>query len=400
MERLRFWTCRCRFICLSFNEKKQAVLQPLKRSIYKELYMYKKMSAALIVAAVLCGSASFAEDSMNSALSEADEATTQNASVSFTNEIGSDVVAVGKSKTMFAGMYDETIVDVTSEKVDAGIDAKLVLGCDDDGKPVSFSWNKEDFDWYVTFRPVEMIALGFSRTVWADGSYLAVEDDNISAGDMAGDGFSLAFTGVNHLTLIASAPFGFDSDGGQNWFNKTTVDEGGAEVTERFNIGFGAEYTILNKATISVVAHNLANEDARGFGVYGSFTGVEGLGLYAGYATRDDDGICDVGGTNVYNASVSFEKGPFSCAADHVTTADHFYAGASAGYGINDTLAVSLTGTMNASYQSVPDGSVTFEPAVTYTAGNVGEICAKVDVVFVAGEFDSVCFPLYWKYSF
>src|SRR5574344_2861892 len=154
--------------------------------------MYKKMSAALIVAAVLCGSASFAEDSMNSVLSEADEATTQNASVSFTNEIGSDVVAVGKSKTMFAGMYDETIVDVTSEKVDAGIDANLVLGCDDDGKPVSFSWNKEDFDWYVTFRPVEMIALGFSRRVWADGSYLAVEDDNIGAGDMAGDGFSLA----------------------------------------------------------------------------------------------------------------------------------------------------------------------------------------------------------------
>ena len=91
---------------------------------------------SLVCAAFIAGSTVFAEESTQP----------KNSVITFSNELGSDVVNVTKDKTTFAGFYDEVITDITSEKVDAGIDAALTLSADDDGIPDSFSWSGEDFD--------------------------------------------------------------------------------------------------------------------------------------------------------------------------------------------------------------------------------------------------------------
>ncbi|HAH61706.1 MAG TPA: hypothetical protein DCL73_06370 [Treponema sp.] len=352
--------------------------------------MKKIIAAALACAALVGGSAASAEESTE----------TNNSVITFSNELGSDVVNITKDKTTFAGFYDEVTADITSEKVDAGIDATLRLGVDEDGKPDSFSWSGDDFDWYLTFRPIQTVSLGFSTDFPAAGSYLAVEDDNIAGGKLGSDGFTAAFTGVPGLMLAATVPFSSDTDGGYNWFKHTETDDDGDETTTYLNFGFGAEYSFADKGTLAAVVHNPVNTDSFGYGVYGSLTPVEGLAVYGGYAYRDEDGICDVAGDNLFNASVSYTKDAFGCAADYVSTDTDFYTGVNVSYNVTETINVALGGTVNAEYDDASSGTYVLKPAVTYTPGEIGEFYAEADFSFVDEDFDSVCFPVYWKYSF
>jgi hypothetical protein len=351
----------------------------------------KKIIAAAFVCAVLAG---------GSAVSAEEATETKNSVITFSNEFGSDVVNVTKNKTAFAGFYDKVTTDITSERVDAGVDATLVHGVDEDGKPDSFSWSGEDFDWYVTLRPVGMISLGFSTDFPAAGSYLVVEDDNIAGGKLGSDGFTVAFTGVPGLMLAATIPFTSDADGGYNRFKYTDTDDDGTDVTTYLNFGFGAEYCFGDKGALAAVVHNPVNSDSFGFGVYGSLTPVDGFELYGGYAFRDEDGICDVAGDNLFNASVLYTKDAFGCAADYVTTDADFYGAVDVSYTVTEPIAVSLGGTVNASYDDVSAGTYVLKPAVTYTPGTLGEFKVEADISFTDEDFDSVCFPVYWKYSF
>jgi hypothetical protein len=165
--------------------------------------------------------------------------------------------------------------------------------------------------------------------------------------------------------------------------------------------GFGAEYALDNIGSVGVVVHNVANIDERGVGVYASFSGIPGVNLYTGYAYNDQDGICDVGGDNLINASVSVEKDSFNCAADYVTNGDDdFYAALTAEYNAAEAISVSVTGTAHTTYNRIGDGSYCLKPAVTYTHNTLGAFCFETDVTFTGEGFDSLCFPVYWKYSF
>jgi hypothetical protein len=352
--------------------------------------MKKIIKAALICAALAGGSAVSAEGSTE----------TKNSTITFSNKLGSDIVNVTEDRTTFAGFYDKVQADITSDKVDAGVKANCVLSPDADGKPDSFSWSGDYFDWYLTFRPIEVISLGFSTDFPAAGSYLAVEDDNIAGGKLGSDGFTAAFTGVPGLMLAATVPFTSDSDGGYNRFKHTKTDEDGNDTTTYLNFGVGAEYRFGGKGTLAAVVHDPVNSDSFGFGVYGSLTPVDGLALYGGYSSRDEDGICGVSGDDLFNASVSYKKDAFACAGDYVTTDTDFYAGADVSYAVIEAVAVSLGGTVNTSYDDVAAGTYVLKPAVTYTPGALGEFKAEADISFTDEDFDSVCFPVYWKYSF
>jgi hypothetical protein len=351
--------------------------------------MKKIVTAALACAVLAGGSAAFAEESTK----------TINHALTFINKFGSDVVNITKDGTAFAGLYNEVTAVITSEKIDAGIDATLRLAADGTGAPESLNWSSEDFDWYATFRPVRTISLGFSTDFFAPGSYLAVEDDNISGGKLGSDGFTAAFTGVSGLMLAATIPFASDADGGYNWFRHTGTDESGTETTSYLNFGFGAQYDFGRKGSVAVVVRDPANSGSFGYGVYASLTPVDGFGLYAGYASRDEDGICGVAGDNLYNASVSFTKCLLGCAADYVTTYSGFYAGVNFTCGITDAVSLALGGTVNALYSDAAAGTYVLKPAVTCTPGAVGEFNAEADFSFSNQALDSVTFPVYWKYS-
>lgn len=327
-------------------------------------------------------------------------------SVSFENELGSDVVNVTKdgdtTKSTFAGFYNETVIDFESEKVTAGIDAKFQMNVDSDGNPESFAWVKEDFDWYATFSPISVLTLGLSDDIFMDGSYLIIEDDNVAGGKLGSDGVSVSVTAIPNLTIAATVPFGFDSDSEVNYFSNSDT---------YFNFGFGAEYD-FEKGKIGAVMHNPCNTEVSGFGIYGSFTGVENLSVNAGFAYRDADTLLFVtdnedyvaekeGDNYTVNASASYGIASFIFAADYVTTFNqNFYGAAQVGYNIIEPLTVSVTGTTFTTYDEFSKGTFCLKPAVVYVNEKLGEFSVEADITFVDGEFSSLTFPVYWKYSF
>ncbi len=314
--------------------------------------------------------------------------------ISFSNEFGSDnFITINKENASFNGFYDEVVVDATSKYIDAGIDTTLNLSVNENGNLEGFSWDDDSFDWYVTVKPFEVFSVGFSSDFYFSGSYLAVEDDNIAGGNLGGNGITLVYTGMHNLTLATS--FGSDTDD-VNWFYHKENDS-----TVYFDDSFGCEYTFDNSGSLGAVVHNVANSADRGFGVYASFSGIEGLELDGGYAYNDQEGICDINGDQLLNFSFIFEKNKFNCAADYVTNNEkQFYSGLTAGYNITEAINTSVTGTLNSEYDSVSDGTLCLTPAVTYTNNSFGSFIISTAVTLSDGQFDSICFPVYWDYSF
>ncbi|MGN0728843.1 hypothetical protein [Treponema sp.] len=352
---------------------------------------------AVLSAAVICGTA-FAQEG------EADNGF----SVTFSNELGSDVVNITEDDTTFAGMYNELTAEMYSERVDVGVRAKFYLTTDEDGKPEAISLRDEDdeidFDWFAAFRPVDMITLGLSTDFFTAGSYLVIEDDNLSKGALGSDGFTVAFTGIEGLTLAATVPFGFDET---NWIDEDITDDDGKTETRHFNIGFGAEYMFRDVISLGATFKDVCNSDDFTFGVYAGIFPVEGLSIFAGYTTEDDDGLCDVSGDNLVNVSVLYEADSFSLAADYLTSDKMFYAAAKAAVSVKEIVEVSATGTLNAFYDKddaeeaeAPEQLWCIKPAITFFPNERNEICIEADFAFTNDDFDSICFPVYWKYYF
>lgn len=314
-------------------------------------------------------------------------------SLTFSNEIGSDIVNVSKDSSTFAGAYNEVKAEFSSEKVDAGIDAKIVLATDEDGLPQSLLFSSEDFDWYTVFRPINGFSVGFSADTFATGSYLFVEDDNIASGNLGSDGVTFSFDGIENLTLAVTVPF---SETEANFFSKTD-----SETDEKtlFNFGLGAEYNLFDKATIAATLKNPLNSDSLGFGFYASVTPLDGLQIFAGYSSNEEEGLCDVAGKNLFNASIVYENDLFAVGFDYITTDSDFYSGILFGMNATDNIAAELGVTLNSSYKDNSNIKYVFKPAVSYTVENLGEFKAEVDIGFNDSGFESVCFPVYWSYS-
>lgn len=189
--------------------------------------------------------------------------------VEFTNELSSDVTAIRKGKVYnggedettkdFAGLEENVVATFTSEKVDAELDVTFIL---DDWNDRNFGFAWDDVSWFVEYRPVEMVALGFHEDVWLEGSYLPIYDDNVALGNLGSEGFTVAVTPIEGLKLAVTVPFGGEDN--VNYF--TSKDENNDTVN--LNIGFGAEYAFEEMFTIGAAVSNVSDSDNRGFGVY------------------------------------------------------------------------------------------------------------------------------------
>ena len=302
--------------------------------------------------------------------------------VEFSSTTTVNPVTVTSDGASFEEVSEELTVDLTSEKVDAGLDVTFATAKDDEEKLSGIEWFDPDF--YVAFRPVDMITLGFSYDINPEGSYLYVADTNTSTGNLGSEGITFAFTGVEGLTVALNSDF-------------PTVF---ATEDEKFNLGFGTIYSIGETGLeIAVSGKNLIN-DSRSIGAYVSYEGIEGLYVGAGYAYQEE--IEDVGieGDNVINLSASYENDALNAGVDFVTTTDDdVYYAATFGYNVTDFMNLAFTASVNTVYSDfLQGGEYTLTPAATFTFGN-HEIGCEADVVINDG-FDNVSFPVYYKYSF
>lgn len=354
-------------------------------------------------------------------------------SVEFTNELSSDVATIRKGKVYnggedettkdFAGLEENVVATFTSEKVDAELDVTFIL---DDWNDKNFGFAWDDVSWFVEYRPVEKIALGFHEDVWLEGSYLPIYDDNVALGNLGSEGFTVAATPIEGLKIAVTVPFG-EGDDGVNYFTRKDEDD----ETVKLNIGFGAEYAFEEMFTVGAAVSNVADSDNRGFGVYAmlkplaeqdfvirvgySYSKAEGeiteddevVGKY--YENKIDDlSISEdfgVFGKSLFNVSVEYSLDALSFSAETLFNTDDknsdydMYFAACVGYELSESLSADVTGKFlfdNSSNGAEPVIGV--NPNVAYTFGS-HTFSAGLNYETCDGD-SFISIPLSWSYSF
>ena len=334
---------------------------------------------------------------------------------------------------------------------------------------ISLSWT--DFDWYVEFLPFDMVGINLHHDMYTPGSYLPVADQNITGGNLSSEGLTIALYPVEKLRITATAPFDFDVLSGDNWINAEEEDTKpgnpyggtvnnlawakGGEDGFKFNMGYGAEYTIGNFLTIGGTWKDILDSYCRQAGAYFSLIGIPHFTINLGYTWSQhsfaqgtvfdywelDDAYGEYGkitGHHVVNLGVAAQFGRFNVAADAIynimkdQSVYDLYAGLGVGFDfIPGTLKFGLKGfgafdfgtegaedillpgavaaTKGIGYGRLAwdedadsaDILIGVSPWLIYTTGR-HEFGASVVYEFQLNDVDSYHFkfPVYWKYTF
>lgn len=313
------------------------------------------------------------------------------AKVSFYNKVSSDIVGItipkdGETTAEFAGIKDTVKAEFTSDKVDAAVKMsfkfKTQENSDDSVYAGLFGLSVDDY--YLEFRPVDMFTVGWHDTISTDGSYLPIEDDNLSNGNLGSD-----FVGVIRPIKGLRIAAGLDFD---SLFGKKDDDSNKGP-----KLNFGADYT-AEAFSVGATLRNPINN--LGFGVYGSLSAVENLWADAGFSYNDS--FKDVSG-NILSLGATYDVGICSLAFDFATnfgnedSVEDLYVGLSAGFGVTDALTLTATTQAQFDFNTSDSQDVLVEGSAEYVVGN-NTFSAAVDVEFTAAA-TAVSFPVYWKYK-
>jgi len=300
----------------------------------------------------------------------------QEANIAFENKISSDVVSISEGEVEFAGIKEQITAEIETEKVDAGVSFITYLGNDDNN---NFGFTGYEFDKaYVEFRPIDFLSLDFNKKIFTAGSYLPIADDNLGNGNIASD-FSVVLRPVENLSVAAGIklPSVFaDSN------DKIDLDAGLDYTNDFFSVG----------ATVRSPINNL------GFGVFGSFTGVENLAVNLGFAYNDD--FCDIAGT-LLSLGTTYEISIFAIAFDCVTNfgndGNDLYTALCIETSVTDSVIIETQATFTMDFADTKATETIAELGAAYVIGN-----HKLRAGIAAEFTDSVGFaiPVYYKYSF
>ena len=210
-------------------------------------------SKKLVITAALCA--------FTAALSFAQE-------VTFENKLSSGLVSIDitddNTESSFAGIKNEAKAEYSSEKLDMGV--KLITEVIQDSDD-SLAIGSDAFvdDYFIEFRPVSLVGIGFHKGYNVAGSFLPCLDKEIDASNFGSD-----------LGLFIYPLEGFVISGGVDFISYLGKDD------TKPLVNFGAEYTVGEMLAFGAAFRNVASDD-RTIGAYASFTGVEGLTLNAGF---------------------------------------------------------------------------------------------------------------------
>ena len=349
------------------------------------------------------------------------------AELSFKNEVSSDIVNIvsekdseGKvsTKTEFAGIKNKTVVDFSSEKVDAGIDIRFFLNNKDSVRPSNgenytytfiggnaYSVNMENGeitpsfyikDYYIEYRPVEILTIGFHDTINTEASYLPIWDDNASTGNFGSD-FTVCLRPVNGLRIAT----GFDF---MSYFGMD-ADETDVNGQNGFIWNSGIDYTIEDLFSIGFTARNVLSKD-RAFGFYSSLSAVEGLNLGLGFGINES-GIGEYelsGNILMLGASYENEDAAMNFALDFATNFGNdqsekdLYLAASWGWDFADDWALNTEVITGWNLNEADSGEYILHPFATWSH-EIHSIEAGLQVQFNENS-STVCFPVKYTIEF
>lgn len=326
----------------------------------------------------------------------------------------------------FSGVYNKVYAQVRTARVDAMIKAIAFIGSNkehgafDDNNGIH--WDGMIDDWYVEFRPFASITLGFHDSIYMQGSYLPIYDDNLYSGNIGSEGVTVVYRPPvldGALRLSATVPFTADNT---NWY---WADEDDVN-DDTFNFGLGAIFT-HEYFEAGVTIQDILDSDERTIGTYAYlpdlFGLVKNLNVGAGFAYSekavsnfDDSATFDdytvyggVASDKLLSTFLTYDTGKFDVAAELVwnlgsDTTDkngEFYTAVQVGFGLMDRLTATVVGKLvtDVVHNGKEDNvyAAEFKLDYQFTKHNEFEIGVATD--FWDGNFN-VRFPVYWKYTF
>lgn len=352
--------------------------------------------------------------------------------VSFSNELKSDVISSVSTKspnedkiiteTAFAGFANETIAEVHTDKVSAGleihsfINSRKYRNSDNDEKSYLEFSGYTVKDYWIEFSPVKILTLGFHDTINALGSYLPVWDDNLASGNLGSD-FVFVLKPVDGLKIAG----GIDFISTIGVINPASVQKPDEEIrATNLKTNLGVEYVADNELwSIGFTARNIF-DDGRSFGLYGSFSGLDNWTFMGGFAINDEgvEGPLNVKvGGNILSAAIIYEHKKFDLSAELVTNFGNknanvfdFYTAADFTYYFSKNFQASITGKYVGDIV-VPDNSSEdttnffgVHPYVTYKyRRHTFEAGANIDFGTKPNAKNTVAvltLPVSWKYEY
>lgn len=352
--------------------------------------------------------------------------------VSFSNELKSDVISSVSTKSpnedkiitesVFAGFANETIAEVHTDKVSAGleihsfINSRKYRNSDNDEKSYLEFSGYTVKDYWIEFSPVKILTLGFHDTINALGSYLPVWDDNLASGNLGSD-FVFVLKPVDGLKIAG----GIDFISTIGVINPASVQKPDEEIrATNLKTNLGVEYVADNELwSIGFTARNIF-DDGRSFGLYGSFSGLDNWTFMGGFAINDEgvEGPLNVKvGGNILSAAIIYEHKKFDLSAELVTNFGNknanvfdFYTAADFTYYFSKNFQASITGKYVGDIV-VPDNSSEdttnffgVHPYVTYKyRRHTFEAGANIDFGTKPNAENTVAvltLPVSWKYEY
>ena len=331
-------------------------------------------SKKMVITALLCA--------FTAAISFAQE-------VTFENKLSSEIVNINITEddtdSAFAGFENETSAEYSSDNLDFGLTLKFNLAKEDDD---SFSIGSENFidDYFIEFRPIDLLGIGFHRGYSVAGSYLPCLDAEIGAANIGSD-FGLFVRPIEGLVIAGGIDF-------ISYFGRD-------EEKPLFNAG--AEYTFEEMIAFGAAVRNIASDD-RSIGAYASFTGLENFTINAGFTYKGEIEDFNISG-NLVNAARIYTNDPLSIFADVVFAvggdedeANELYTAANVTYQITEPLSVNLYGYFTTDFDNDDSWCVGVNPSVDYQLTEHNTIGGGV-FVNVMKSLKSISFPVYWKYA-
>lgn len=335
---------------------------------------------------------------------------------------------VSKTKSDFMGIINRMYFEVFTDRVDAMVKADVRLD-DNDAEPFETDHlylEGRIKDWYLEFRPIEPVTLSLHTGIFADGSYLPVYDDCITASNIGSDGFTLTARPVEGLRLAFSLPFGMNSDS-YGWQNYINGDKDKGEANP-FDFRLGAIYgQELFQVGLSI--QDVADNDERKIGAYINlptlFGASDKLTVGAGFAhsekysgvVSEEDSIWlgnDITGDVYYKnllsayATIDFDSLSFAAESTYNLSDDNeeasydLYAAANVSFGISDKLSAGVTGKILADLASKGEKNKEMLFGAIGLGYDVND-SNSVGIEFNIAKQDknwAVAIPVYWKYHF
>lgn len=331
-------------------------------------------SKKLVITAALCA--------FTAAVSFAQE-------VTFENKLSSGLVNInisdGNTETSFAGIKNEAAAEYSSDKLDMGV--KLITEITQDDKSLAIGSDAFVDDYFIEFRPVDFVGIGFHKGYNVAGSYLPCLEKEIDASNFGSD-LGVFIYPIEGLVISGGVDF-------ISYLGKENVNP---------LVNFGAEYAVGDMITFGAALRNIAS-DERTIGAYASFTGIEGLTLNAGFTYNGAIEDFNISG-NLINAAVMFNKDSLGIYADAVYAvggekddANELYTAANVSYFITESFFASLYGYFTNDFDNNDSWSVGISPTVGYMINEHNTVGGGV-YVNITKPMKSVSLPVYWKYTF